>query len=363
MNYPILRSNIILKRQASKVTSLSRCVASSIRFSTTLVSEKRPIFAADDLKQAQKNRLKALGPYISRLPASVIPYAELMRLEKPVGTLFVFVPATWAVLIGAAEALVPLSTTLYTLVVLGAGSLVIRGAGCTINDLLDRKMDSQVIRTVERPIASGRVSAKNASIFFAAQTLVGVGLLLQLPADCLWLGMASFPLICAYPLFKRFTYYPQVVLSACINWGALIGFPAIGLIDFSSMIPLYLGSFLWCMTYDTIYAHQDKKFDLKAGVKSTALKWGNKSRAIITGMTAAQFGLFALVGLNSGLIAGPGFLAGLGIFGYRMFSIVRKVDLDDPRDCWKHFNACSTNGYYFTAGLAFDYLLKFFGFL
>ena len=231
-----------------------------------------------------------------------------------------YIPCTWAITMAAMETGATLGSTLWMLGLFGVGSVVMRGAGCTINDLFDRNLDNKVIRSVERPIASGRVSPRNAVAFLGAQTAVGMGILSQLPADCWYLGLASLPIVFSYPLFKRFTYYPQAVLSACFNWGALLGFPAMGIMDWSTMLPMYVSTYLWCMIYDTIYAHQDKKFDIKAGIKSTALAWGSKTKKICTSLGVVQIGTMGLAGLNSGLLLGPGFLCGLGIFAYRPVS-------------------------------------------
>ncbi|SCU92826.1 LAFA_0F13124g1_1 [Lachancea sp. 'fantastica'] len=334
------------------------------RLSSTSAGKKnKVVFTEEQLKEAREARLKGLEPYVSKLPAKIIPYAELMRLERPVGTWLLYIPCTWSITMAATQSLAPVSTTLWTLFLFGAGALIMRGAGCTINDLLDRKLDDKVIRTMERPIAAGRVSPTQAVTFLGAQTAVGMGILAQLPADCWWLGLSSLPLVFSYPLFKRFTYYPQVALSACFTWGALLGYPAMGFMDWSVMLPLYASSFLWCMTYDTIYAHQDKKFDIKVGIKSTALAWGDRSRKICLAMSVAQMGLLGTAGAASGLLMGPGFLAGMAIFGYRLFSMVLKVDLDNPADCWKYFTSNIRSGLYFSAALLFDYVLKILGVL
>ncbi|SCV04093.1 LAME_0H15698g1_1 [Lachancea meyersii CBS 8951] len=331
--------------------------------STSAKAESKAVFTEEQLKNARDARLKALEPYLSKLPAKIIPYAELMRLDKPVGTWLLYIPCTWSITMAATQTLAPVSTTLWALFLFGAGSLIMRGAGCTINDLLDRNLDNKVIRTAERPITSGRITPAKAVAFLGAQTTVGVGILSQLPAECWWLGLSSLPLVFAYPLFKRFTYYPQMALSACFTWGALLGYPAMGIIDWSVMLPLYTSSFLWCMTYDTIYAHQDKKFDINVGIKSTALAWGDRSRKICTAMSVAQIGMLGAAGAASGLLMGPGFLAGTAIFGYRLLSMVRNVNLDDPADCWKHFTSNIRSGLFLSAALLFDYFLKIFGVL
>lgn len=129
------------------------------------------------------------------------------------------------------------------------------------------------------------------------------------------------------------------------------------------MIPLYVSTYIWCMIYDTIYAHQDKKFDIKAGIKSTALAWGKNTKKICTALGTVQIGTLALAGLNSGLLLGPGFLCGLGIFTYRLFDMIRRVDLNDPADCWKWFQSNINTGIIFSGALFFDYILKLLGWM
>lgn len=326
-------------------------------------SSSIPHFTKEQLEQARRDRLQSLSPYISKLPEKWIPYAELMRLEKPAGTWLLYIPCTWSIQMAAMETMSPLLSTVGMLCIFGLGSIIMRGAGCTINDLCDKNLDNKVFRSIERPIASGRVSPSKAIAFLGAQTMVGIGILSQLPSECWYLGLAPLPLVFTYPLFKRFTYYPQIALSACFNWGSLLGFPAMGILDWSTMIPLYVSTFLWCMSYDTIYAHQDKKFDVSAGIKSTALKWKSNSKTILKRMFVFQIGTLALAGYNSMLLFGPGFITGLGIFTYRMFKMIRDVDLDSPADCWKWFNQNISTGLYFTCGLFFDYIMKIFGFL
>lgn len=335
---------------------LSSIIAPSIRFASTL-NRPQPTFAPQELLDAQSQRLKGLG-HLAKLPAKLIPYAELMRLEKPVGTWLLYIPCTWSILIAAIQTGAPITLTATTLGLFGVGAVVMRGFGCTVNDLLDKDLDNKVIRTVERPIASGRVSPRQAKVFMAGQLAIGLGVLLSLPVECLAIGSLSLIPVCAYPLFKRFTYYPQAVLSTCFNWGALLGFPAMGMVDTATMISLYASTWCWTMTYDTIYAHQDKTFDINAGIKSTALAWGNKSKPIMAGLTVVQMTMLMAAGVNGGLL-GPGFLVGSALLGTNVFRMINTVNLDDPRSCWKFFLANIGYGLYFTAGLLFDYALKF----
>ncbi|CDK27263.1 unnamed protein product [Kuraishia capsulata CBS 1993] len=350
----ILRRQIFLSRQPS--IFLSRLLSSSSK-----PQQGTPAFTADELRLAKEQRLQGLGPYVSKLPEKWIPYAELMRLEKPIGTLLLYSPCTWAIGMAAFELSAPISSTLWMLTLFGIGSVTMRGAGCTINDMLDRNLDNKVIRSVERPIASRRITVAQASVFLVAQLSVGLAVLLQLPWSCFLLGASSLFLVGTYPLFKRFTYYPQVVLSLCFNWGALLGFPAMGIMDVSTMIPLWLSGFFWCMTYDTIYAHQDKAHDVKAGVKSTALAWGDKSKPVMYGLTVAQLACYSTAGVMAGM--GPGFAIGALAGGYRIINMIRKVDLDNPDNCWYWFKNNINTGHVFAVSIFVDYVLRLLGFI
>lgn len=320
-------------------------------------------FSPAELEAARLARAQSLAasPFTRHLPAKLAPYAELMRLDKPVGTWLLYLPCTWAITMAAFQASVPLGSTLWMLGVFGVGLLVMRGAGCTINDLLDRDLDNKVARTIERPIASGRVLPKAAVAFLGGQMAVGLMILLQLPLDCFLLGASSLVLVGTYPLFKRFTYYPQVVLLACFNWGVLLGGPALGVWDYGVMASLYVLTFVGMMTTDTIYAHQDKAFDIKAGIKSTALAWGDKSKPIFVGLTAVQFASYATAGVLAGM--GPGFWGGCAWGFYRIWRMIRDVDLDNVEDCWKHFRSNINTGGIFFLGIWIDYVLRLLGML
>ena len=324
--------------------------------STTTSTTVSP-FTAEELEEARIQRLKGLG-ILTKFPDKWIPYMELMRIEKPIGTLLLLSPCMWSITMAAYMTSAPLLSTIWMLSVFSVGAFVMRGAGCTINDMWDRNLDNKVARTIERPITSGRVSMNQAWWFLSGQMAVGLFILLQLPLDCFILGASSLLLVGTYPFFKRVTYYPQFVLSACFNWGALLGFPAMGVWNWPVMIPLYLSGFFWCMHYDTIYAHQDKKFDIKAGIKSTALKWGTSSKKIFNALSTAQMTCY----LTSGFLAGMGpffYLAALA-GGYRLFNMTRKVDLDNPANCWYWFKENINTGHVFWIGILLDYLWKIF---
>lgn len=350
---------------ATKIEGLSSTIDSSETISnistTKDSSETVSRFTPEEVEAARLARLASLG-WVGSLPSKWIPYAELMRLEKPVGTLLLLLPCYWGITMAAYSATIPLATTLSAISLFSVGALIMRGAGCTINDILDRNLDNKVARTTERPIASGRVSVPSAVTFLAAQSLAGLVVLLSLPFECFYLGALSLPFIATYPLFKRYTYYPQAWLSICFSWGCFLGFPAVGIpIDWWVAGPLALANWTWCVIYDTIYAHQDKKFDITAGIKSTALKWGDKSRLIMTGLLVGQAGLFTFAGFMNSM--GPGFYI-TGAWGFfRLWKEIRNVDLDDPASCWKAFTGNITTGFIFWLGMVVDYGLRLLGFL
>lgn len=329
--------------------------------SPTAKPQASSTFSHEEREAARLARLAGLG-WLRHLPEKWIPYAELMRLEKPAGTLLLLFPSFWAITIGAFTVAAPLASTASVLALFSVGAIVMRGAGCTINDMLDRDMDNKVARTVERPIASGRVSVPQAVAWLAVQLFAGLAVLLSLPFDCFYLGALSLPFVATYPLFKRFTYYPQVMISITFSWGCLLGFPAIGApLDLMVAGPLFLSNFLWSMVYDSVYAHQDKVWDVKAGVKSTALAWGDRLKPIMYGLATLQVASYLTAGYMASM--GPFFYL-FAAYGFRrFFTMLRKVDLDVPASCWAFFTGNIKNGQILWVGIFLDYLLKIFGYL
>ncbi|KAK9364749.1 UbiA prenyltransferase family-domain-containing protein [Lipomyces kononenkoae] len=302
-----------------------------------------------------------LGAFMRSLPKSVLPYAQLVRLDKPVGTWLLLWPCTWGITMAAYATNASLLDTAWMLSLFGVGSLIMRGAGCIINDLWDRNLDQKVERTAMRPIAAGLITPKQAIIYLGGQLTLGLGILLSLPIDCLALGASSLSLVATYPLFKRFTHYPQLMLAFTYNWGAMLGFPAMGVWDVPTMAALYASGICWTMVYDTIYAHQDKKDDVLAGIKSTALAWGENSKSVMAGFTVAQIALLTGAGVLNGM--GPAFFMGVAWAAYRLASMIKNVHLDVPKDCWRWFvDNIKTGGFIFL-GIFVDYLLKLFGLL
>jgi 4-hydroxybenzoate polyprenyltransferase len=181
---------------------------------------------------------------------------------------------------------------LYALFALGA--LVMRGAGCTYNDLIDRDIDAKVARTATRPLPSGEVTPVQAWAFLAAQLLIGLAILLQFNDFAIWVGIASSALVATYPFMKRITYWPQAWLGLTFNWGALLGWAvAKGEIGWPAFV-LYVAGILWTLGYDTIYAHQDRDDDELIGVKSSALALGARTKPFVASCYASTLALIAL---------------------------------------------------------------------
>lgn len=268
----------------------------------------------------------------------------------------------------AAPLAVPMATPLTiisTTALFFSGALIMRGAGCAINDLWDRNLDKHVRRTRLRPIARGALTPKQALVFTGTQMAAGLAILLQFSIECLFYGAASLPLVAAYPLMKRITNYPQAVLGLTFSWGAIVGFPAMGvdLLANSQALTacglLYASNISWTILYDMIYAHMDIKDDAKAGIKSIALRHDKDTKKVLTGLGVVQIGLLAAAGVVSG--AGPAFFVGsCGGTALTLAWMIRSVNLKSVRDCWWWFkNGCLITGGTLSAGLAVDYAMRY----
>ncbi|KAH8160631.1 hypothetical protein CIB48_g7614 [Xylaria polymorpha] len=292
-----------------------------------------------------------------------------MRLDKPAGTIYLFFPCLFSTLLAA-----PLATPMASpLSVLGttalffSGALIMRGAGCSINDLWDRNLDPHVTRTRLRPIARGALTPFRAFAWTGVQLLAGLGILVQFPPICLYYGIPSLLFVATYPLAKRVTYYPQFVLGLTFSWGAMMGFPALG-VDLlaadagairAAAALLYVSNIAWTVLYDMIYAHMDVRDDAKAGIKSIALKHGAETKKVLTGLAVVQIGLLAGAGIATG--AGPAFFIGsCGGAALTLGYMINKVNLKSVKDCWWWFvNGCWITGGVISFGLGADYLVRY----
>ncbi len=239
--------------------------------------------------------------WIAVLPASFVPFAQLMRLDRPIGWWLLLLPCWWSL------ALAQIAKgggwpNLYFALLLLLGAIVMRGAGCVLNDLADRDIDAKVERTSTRPLPSGRVTAKAAIGFFCVLMLIGLCVLVQFNALTIKTAIASLAMVAIYPFMKRITFWPQFVLGLAFNWGAIVGWTAIANQINLPCITLYAGGILWTLAYDTIYAHQDKEDDAVVGVKSTALLFGKLTVYWLVFFFAASL---ALIDTSLWLVSAP----------------------------------------------------------
>ena len=288
---------------------------------------------------------------ISYIPKSLQPYAHLARLDKPIGTFLLLHPCLWSTALAAPIGTLP-DIKLCTL--FSIGSFIMRGAGCTINDMWDSQYDRNVERTKSRPLASGDLSYTQAWMFLALQLSAGLGILVSLPnvQDCVVWGVASLPLVATYPLMKRYTNYPQLVLGLTFNWGAIMGWVAVhgtSNIDWNVVGPLYTSGVLWTLIYDTLYAHQDKSDDKKLGLKSTALTFGEEgTKPILTGLTALAWGSWMLAGYNNGygeILDAPYYYLGVSTAASHLLWQIYTADLNNTKNLAERFRSNNMVGW------------------
>ena len=278
------------------------------------------------------------------LPRGAQPYARLMRADRPIGTWLLLFPCWWGLAL-ASPGLPPASF----LLLFAAGAFVMRGAGCTYNDIVDRDFDGRVARTADRPIPSGAVTLRGAIAFLLAQLLAGLAILLAFDATTIALGVASLVLVFTYPLMKRVTWWPQFFLGLTFNWGVLMGWTAVaGALGMPALL-LYAGGIAWTLGYDTIYAHQDKEDDALVGVKSSARRLGDSTRPALLAFYAAAAALFGAAGHAAGL-SWP-FWVALAAASAQMAWQAWRVDTDQPGDSRAKFRSNRLVGWILLAGI------------
>ena len=289
------------------------------------------------------------------LPRAVRPYARLARLERPIGWWLLLLPGWWAIAMAQTASGSGVANLWYLALFL-VGAVVMRGAGCTFNDIVDRDFDAAVARTRSRPIPSGQVSVGQAKMFMIALSLTGFLVLMQFNWFAVSLGALSLATVAVYPFMKRFTYWPQVFLGIAFNWGALLGWAAVrGELELPAIL-MYLGGISWTLAYDTIYAHQDKEDDLAIGIKSTALKFG----AATPKWLVLFFGLTFILLFASGFYAGTGiiFYTGLAAAALHAAWQLARLDVDDPDRCLMLFRSNRNFGLIVFAGIILDNFLR-----
>ena len=271
--------------------------------------------------------------WVARLPQAWRPYALLMRLDRPIGSWLLFLPGLWAFAMVAPD----WRQGLWLSALFGLGAVLMRGAGCVVNDLWDRDLDRQVERTAGRPLASGALRARHALVFLALVLAAALLILLQLNRAAQWLGVASLLPVVLYPLAKRVTDWPQAVLGVIFSWAAPMGYAAVtGGLDLAALA-LWAAGFFWILGYDTIYAHQDREDDALVGIRSSALRLGDKTRPFLILCYGLTMALLALAGWLAGLA--PWYLLGLVLPGAMLARQVIQLDIADPALCLRLFKA------------------------
>lgn len=276
-------------------------------------------------------------------PGPARPYLRLSRADRPIGTWLLLIPCLWAIALAGGVGGFR-GWDLWLVVSCGVGAFLMRGAGCTWNDISDRDIDARVARTRSRPLPSGQVTVKGALVWMVVQALLAAGILFSYNWLAVGLGVVSLALVAIYPFAKRFTWWPQVFLGLAFNWGALLAWAAHAGEVPPAAVALYAAGIAWTLYYDTIYAHQDREDDALIGVKSTARLFGDNSRAWLWGFFAATLVLFALavVLAHAGAHRPLAFVVALGgvwAMGLHMGGQMRRLDLDNPASCLKMFRA------------------------
>jgi 4-hydroxybenzoate polyprenyltransferase len=340
--------------------------------------------AADDSNApSQSSDPPILTRFETILPSKYIPYARLARLDKPIGTMLLvrlyfaetpsnslicylqlqgrfwyqLWPCAWSIVLASSSLLVHAPAENFVPVIsllgsFGIGAMAMRGAGCTVNDLWDRKYDKYVSRTKDRPLISGSVTPKQAMMFVIFQSLIGLSVLISLQPHslyCIYWGCLSLPLVAVYPTMKRFFWYPQLILGLTFNWGAILGWAAVhGSIDWSVVGPLYTSGVTWTLVYDTIYAHQDKKDDAKLQLHSTALSFGSNDdaqRLILHGLAAVTWMQWIWAGYNAmEHVALPFYSVGVTLAYIHLVWQIQTANFNDPHNLAERFRGNSTTG-------------------
>ncbi|MEX3017789.1 4-hydroxybenzoate octaprenyltransferase [Gymnodinialimonas hymeniacidonis] len=286
------------------------------------------------------------GNWVDRLaPAPTRPYLRLSRADRPIGTWLLLLPCWWGLLLALSHT--GRTPTLYDAwIFLGCaiGAFLMRGAGCTWNDITDRDFDGSVARTASRPIPSGQVSVKQALAWAIAQSLLAFLILITFNWTAILLGVIALIPVAIYPFAKRITWWPQVFLGIAFNWGALLAWTAhTGSLSLAPVL-LYLGGIAWTLFYDTIYAHQDREDDALIGIKSTARLFGENTKTWLRGFLAATVGLIGAAILVA-LVPGQNFLAliialaGVWAMGWHLSWQLVRLKIDDAELCLKLFRS------------------------
>ena len=268
-----------------------------------------------------------------RLPPFLRPFARLSRLDRPIGTWLLLLPGWWAITLAGFGT--PDSKLMGLFLV---GALVMRGAGCTYNDIIDRDIDAKIARTATRPLPAGEVSPRAAWIFLGLQLAIGLAILIQMNTTAIIVGAASLLLVFSYPFMKRITYWPQAWLGLTFNWGVLVGWAAMRETIEMPALLMYAAGFFWTLGYDTIYAHQDKEDDALVGVKSSALALGRRTKPFVAVMYVLTLALLAAVIMQPITPTLPSLVL-FGAAGLHLVWQVATLDINNPANCLRRFHS------------------------
>ena len=289
------------------------------------------------------------GNWVDRwAPAATRPYLRLSRADRPIGTWLLLLPCWWGVALAAA-ADAPRLWDLWIALSCAIGAVLMRGAGCTWNDITDRHFDAQVARTRSRPIPSGQVTVRGALVWMVVQIAISALILLSYAPAAIGLGIIALVPVVIYPFAKRFTWWPQVFLGIAFNWGALLAWAAHAGNIPPAAVALYLAGIVWTLFYDTIYAHQDKEDDALIGIKSTARLFGNATTKWLGGFLIGSVALMTVAVLLALLPQANPLklmlaLAAPWAFGWHMMWQLRRLDIDDTENCLRIFRSNRDTG-------------------
>jgi 4-hydroxybenzoate polyprenyltransferase len=288
------------------------------------------------------------GNWVDRLaPPAWRPFLRLSRADRPIGTWLLLIPCLWGLALAvAADPGGAGGFDLWIALGCAAGAFLMRGAGCTWNDLADRDFDARVARTRSRPLPAGQVTVRQAWVWMALQAALAAAILFSFPPAAIALGIASLALVLVYPFAKRFTWWPQLFLGLAFNWGALVAWAAHGGGPALPAVLLWAAGVAWTLFYDTIYAHQDKEDDALIGVRSTARLFGDRgTRPWLRGFLVAAVLLMAAAVLAALVPAGAPpaalalALAGVWGFGWHLAWQLARLDTTDPAACLRLFRS------------------------
>ena len=292
------------------------------------------------------------GHWVDRhAPASLRPYLRLARIERPIGWWLLLLPCWWSAALAAIATDRPYPDPLHCVLFL-IGAVAMRGAGSTYNDIVDRDLDGRVERTRDRPLPSGQVTVRRAVAFLGLQALIGLAVLLQFNRFAVLTGLASLGIVAAYPFMKRIMWMPQLVLGLAFAWGGLMGWAAaVGSLA-AAPVALYLAAVAWTIGYDTIYALQDIEDDETAGIKSSALLFGEHVRIAVAAFYALACALLlgALILAEAGLVA----YAGAAVFAVHLAWQVARLDRRDGAIALATFRSNRDAGLILFAALSLD---------